>query len=159
DQIERAAAAALRILERLSGRMVQRKCGLGITHGRALAGRLGAHDLAVVDLYGPVVNLAFPLEKMTKAFGVGIVLSDAVAEAVANRRSERRTLAAAGARQRSPARDEDPADGLRPLPDERRARVFLVGDERQLRNEFATVGRSGRAIHQRRLGRREYSLR
>jgi adenylate cyclase len=80
DQIERAAEAALRILERLSGRMVQRKCGLGITHGRALAGRLGAHDLAVVDLYGPVVNLAFRLEEMTKAFGVGIVVSDEVAK-------------------------------------------------------------------------------
>ena len=79
DQIERAAEAALRIHERLRGRMVQRKCGLGLTHGRALAGRLGAHDLAVVDLYGPVVNLAFRLEEMTKAFGTGIVVSDQVA--------------------------------------------------------------------------------
>ncbi len=80
DQIERAAKAGLRIYERLSGRMVQRRCGLGITHGRALAGRLGAHDLAVVDLYGPVVNLAFRLEEMTKAYGVGIVVSDEVAK-------------------------------------------------------------------------------
>ncbi|MCI0700484.1 MAG: adenylate/guanylate cyclase domain-containing protein [Planctomycetia bacterium] len=80
DQIERAADAALRIFERLAGRMVQRRCGLGITHGRALAGRLGAHDLAVVDLYGPVVNLAFRLEEMTKALGVGIVVSDEVAK-------------------------------------------------------------------------------
>jgi class 3 adenylate cyclase len=80
DQIERAAEAALRILEKLSGPMMERKCGLGITHGRALAGRLGAHDLAVVDLYGPVVNLAFRLEEMTKAFGVGIVVSDEVAK-------------------------------------------------------------------------------
>jgi hypothetical protein len=40
---------------------------------------LGAHDLAVVDLYGPVVNLAFRLEEMTKAYGVGIVISDEVA--------------------------------------------------------------------------------
>ena len=79
DQIERAAEAALRIYERLVGRMVMRRCGLGITHGRALAGRLGAHDLAVVDLYGPVVNLAFRLEEMTKAYKVGIVVSDEVA--------------------------------------------------------------------------------
>ncbi len=79
DQIERAAEAALRIYERLSGRLLQRRCGLGITHGRALAGRLGAHDLAVVDLYGPVVNLAFRLEEMTKAYGVGIMVSDEVA--------------------------------------------------------------------------------
>jgi hypothetical protein len=58
---------------------VNRRCGLGLTHGRALAGRLGAHDLAVVDLYGPVVNTAFRLEEMTKAYGVGIVVSDEVA--------------------------------------------------------------------------------
>ncbi len=80
DQVERAAEAALRIHEKLSGWMVNRQCGLGITHGRALAGRLGAHDLAVVDLYGPVVNLAFRLEEMTKAYGVGIVVSDEVAK-------------------------------------------------------------------------------
>src|SRR5262249_5117271 len=80
DQIERAAEAALRIYEKLSGWMVNRQCGLGITHGKALAGRLGAHDLAVVDLYGPVVNTAVRLEEMTKAYGVGIVTSDIVAE-------------------------------------------------------------------------------
>jgi class 3 adenylate cyclase len=80
DQIERAAEAALRIYEKLSGWMVNRQCGLGITHGRALAGRLGAHDLAVVDLYGPVVNVAFRLEEMSKAYGVGIVVSDEVAK-------------------------------------------------------------------------------
>ncbi len=80
DQIELAAEAALHISAKLGGWMVQRKCGLGVTHGRALAGRLGAHDLAVVDLYGPVVNLAFRLEEMTKAYGVGIVVSDIVAE-------------------------------------------------------------------------------
>jgi adenylate cyclase len=79
DQVTCAADAALRIHEKLSGWMQQRKCGLGLTHGRALAGRLGAHDLGVVDLYGPVVNLAFRLEEMTKAFGVGIVISDELA--------------------------------------------------------------------------------
>jgi adenylate cyclase len=82
DQPERAAEAALRIYEKLCGFMVQRKCGLGLTHGRALVGRLGAHDLAVVDLYGPVVNLAFRLEEMTKAFGVGVVVSDVVAKSL-----------------------------------------------------------------------------
>lgn len=80
DQVERAAAAALRIRERLGGWMLHRRCGLGLTHGRALAGRLGAHDLGVVDLYGPVVNLAFRLEEMTKAFGVNVIVSDVVAE-------------------------------------------------------------------------------
>jgi len=80
DQVEKAAEAALSIHERLSGWMIERKSGLGLTHGKALAGRLGAHDLAVLDLYGPVVNLAFRLEEMTKAFGVGIIISDEVAK-------------------------------------------------------------------------------
>jgi class 3 adenylate cyclase len=79
NQIEMTVNAALRIFPRLSGNMETRRCGLGLTHGKALVGRLGAHDLAVVDLYGPVVNLAFRLEEMTKAFGVGIVVSDEVA--------------------------------------------------------------------------------
>ena len=78
-QIEKSAEAALRIYDKLAGSVRERKCGVGITHGRALAGRLGAHDLAVVDLYGPVVNLAFRLEEMTKAYEVGIVVSDEVA--------------------------------------------------------------------------------
>jgi class 3 adenylate cyclase len=76
DQVVNAAAAALRIHEKVHGRITQKRCGVGLTHGRALAGRLGAHDLAVLDLYGPDVNLAFRLEEMTKAFGVGIIISD-----------------------------------------------------------------------------------
>lgn len=79
DQAAKAAEAALRIHEKLHGRTIQKKCGLGLTHGRALAGRMGAFDLAVLDLYGPVVNLAFRLEEMTKAFGVGIVISEELA--------------------------------------------------------------------------------
>jgi class 3 adenylate cyclase len=82
-QVERAAKAAVRIRDKLTGRFVDKQCGLGLTHGRALAGRLGAHDLAVVDLYGPVVNLAFRLEAMTKAFGVGIIVSEEIANRVA----------------------------------------------------------------------------
>jgi class 3 adenylate cyclase len=78
-QVEAAALAALKIRERLHGFMIDRRCGLGLTHGTALAGRLGAHDLGVVDLYGPKVNLAFRLEEMTKALGVAIVVSDKVA--------------------------------------------------------------------------------
>jgi class 3 adenylate cyclase len=82
-QVERAAKAAVRIREKLTGWLVDRQCGLGVTHGDALAGRLGALDLAVVDLYGPIVNLTFRLEAMTKAFGVGIIVTQEVAEQVA----------------------------------------------------------------------------
>jgi class 3 adenylate cyclase len=83
-QIPSAVAAALLIRERLTGAMFEKRCGLGLTHGRAIAGRLGAHDLGVVDLYGPVVNLAFRLEEMTKAFGVGIIISDVVAKQISD---------------------------------------------------------------------------
>ena len=82
-QLELAARAAVSISEKLGGSLQEKKCGLGVTHGRAVAGRLGAHDLAVVDLYGPVVNLAFRLEAMTKAFGVGIIVAQEVAEGLA----------------------------------------------------------------------------
>jgi class 3 adenylate cyclase len=82
-QLEMAAQAAVSISEKLSGWLQEKKCGLGLTHGRAVAGRLGAHDLAVVDLYGPVVNLAFRLEAMTKAFGVGIIVAPEVADRLA----------------------------------------------------------------------------
>jgi class 3 adenylate cyclase len=82
-QVQQAASAALLIRSRLQGWMLQKRCGLGVTHGRAIAGRLGAHDLGVVDLYGPVVNLAFRLEEMTKSLGVGIVVNDTVAARLA----------------------------------------------------------------------------
>jgi len=82
-QLEKAAQAAVTIREKLGGWLQDKKCGLGLTHGTAVAGRLGAHDLAVVDLYGPVVNLAFRLEAMTKAFGVGIIVTQEVADRVA----------------------------------------------------------------------------
>jgi class 3 adenylate cyclase len=79
----KAAMAATHIHSRLEGDLQRRRCGLGVTRGTAVAGRMGAHDLAVVDLYGPVVNLAFRLEAMTKAFGVGIIVTQEVADGVA----------------------------------------------------------------------------
>lgn len=82
-QVEMAARAALAIQGRLTGWTQAGRCGLGLTHGTAVAGRLGAHDLAVVDLYGPVVNLTFRLEAMTKAFGVPIIVSQEIADRIA----------------------------------------------------------------------------
>jgi adenylate cyclase len=82
-QVEMAARAAIAIQGRLTGWSQAGRCGLGLTHGTAVAGRLGAHDLAVVDLYGPVVNLTFRLEAMTKAFGVPIIVSQEVADRIA----------------------------------------------------------------------------
>jgi class 3 adenylate cyclase len=82
-QVEMAARAAIYIAGRLDDWSQGGRCGLGLTHGVAVAGRLGAHDLAVVDLYGPVVNLTFRLEAMTKAFGVPIIVSQEVAQQIA----------------------------------------------------------------------------
>ena len=82
-QPEMAARVALAIQGRLSDSSQAGRCGLGLTHGIAVVGRLGAHDLAVVDLYGPVVNLAFRLEAMTKAFGVPIIVSQELADRIA----------------------------------------------------------------------------
>jgi adenylate cyclase len=79
-QVELAARAALRIHDRFAGVLKEFKCGLGLAHGRAVAGRLGAHDLAKVDVYGPVVNLASRLEGLTKIYGVNIMVNDAVAD-------------------------------------------------------------------------------
>jgi adenylate cyclase len=82
-QVELAAKSAITIQGRLNEWSRSGRCGLGLTHGTAVAGRLGAHDLAVVDLYGPVVNLTFRLEAMTKAFGVPIIVSQEVATRIA----------------------------------------------------------------------------
>ena len=84
----KAAKASVMIRSRLEGDLQAKKCGLGVTQGRAVAGRMGAHDLAVVDLYGPIVNLAFRLEGMTKAFGVGVIVTQPVADRVAQSESE-----------------------------------------------------------------------
>jgi class 3 adenylate cyclase len=81
-QVERAGQVAVRIRDRIGGRSMGKQCGLGVTHGKVLVGRLGAHDLAVVDVYGPVVDLAFRLEAMTKAFGVGVIVSEDVASRI-----------------------------------------------------------------------------
>jgi len=82
-QIEKAATAAAHIQRVFTGWLAEMKCGLGLAHGRAVAGRLGANDLAKVDVYGPVVNLASRLETMTKSFGVGILVNEAVATRLA----------------------------------------------------------------------------
>jgi class 3 adenylate cyclase len=82
-QIEKALKAAARIQQVFSGWMADLKCGLGLAHGKAVAGRLGASDLAKVDVYGPVVNLASRLETMTKSFGVNVLVNEAVAAKVA----------------------------------------------------------------------------
>ena len=84
DQVERAARAALRLRERFDkeGWFSHFSCGIGIASGSAIAGRLGSHDLAKVDVFGPTVNLASRLESLTKSFGVKILVDANSAEAL-----------------------------------------------------------------------------
>jgi adenylate cyclase len=71
--------------------------GIGIAHGRAVAGKIGTHEQVKVTVFGPVVNLAHRLEGMTKWFRAPILLDDAAADSVRTRMSREegrlRTLA------------------------------------------------------------------
>ena len=59
--------------------------GIGIAHGRAVAGKIGTRDQVKVSVFGPVVNLASRLEGMTKQLRVPIVMDDTTAELVRQR--------------------------------------------------------------------------
>ncbi len=59
--------------------------GIGIAHGRAVAGKIGTAEQVKVTVFGPVVNLASRLESMTKQLRVPIVLDEAAANIVRSR--------------------------------------------------------------------------
>jgi adenylate cyclase len=61
--------------------------GIGIAHGRAVAGKIGTREQVKVTVFGPVVNLAHRLEGMTKWFRAPIVLDDAAAAVIRARMS------------------------------------------------------------------------
>ncbi|MEO8496114.1 MAG: adenylate/guanylate cyclase domain-containing protein [Planctomycetota bacterium] len=54
--------------------------GLGVAHGRALAGQIGTDKQAKVGVFGPVVNQGARLESMTKQFDVPICIDETTAE-------------------------------------------------------------------------------
>jgi len=54
--------------------------GLGVAHGRALAGQVGTEHQAKVGVFGPVVNQGARLEAMTKQFAVPICVDETTAE-------------------------------------------------------------------------------
>jgi adenylate cyclase len=54
--------------------------GIGIGHGRAIAGLIGTQEQVKVGVVGPVVNLASRLEGLTKYFRVPIVVDEATAK-------------------------------------------------------------------------------
>lgn len=59
--------------------------GIGIAHGRAVAGKIGTAEQVKVTVFGPVVNLASRLESMTRQLRVPIVLDEATTRIVRSR--------------------------------------------------------------------------
>lgn len=64
------------------------RVGIGVAHGRAVAGKIGTTDQVKVTVFGPVVNLASRLENMTKQFRVPILLDERTADLVRGRLPE-----------------------------------------------------------------------
>lgn len=62
--------------------------GIGIAHGRAMAGKIGTQDRMTVTVFGPVVNLASRLEGLTRQLHVPILLDEATAAIVRERMSD-----------------------------------------------------------------------
>lgn len=58
--------------------------GIGIAHGRAVAGKIGTSEQVKVTVFGPVVNLASRLENMTKSLRAPILMDDQIAQIVRN---------------------------------------------------------------------------
>jgi adenylate cyclase len=56
--------------------------GIGIATGRAVAGKIGTVDQVKVTVFGPVVNLASRLERMTKILRAPVLMDEATAKAV-----------------------------------------------------------------------------
>ena len=54
--------------------------GIGLAHGRAVAGKIGTADQVKVTVFGPVVNLASRLESLTRQFHVPILMDQATAD-------------------------------------------------------------------------------
>lgn len=57
-------------------------CGIGVAHGRALAGKIGTDKQSKIGVFGPVVNQGSRLEGLTKQFGVSICIDEKSADFV-----------------------------------------------------------------------------
>ncbi|MGE0609722.1 MAG: adenylate/guanylate cyclase domain-containing protein [Pirellulales bacterium] len=89
DAIQRAALAALAIrtefeaaARRPGHPLANFRMGIGLSTGRAVAGRIGTTDQVKVTVFGPVVNLASRLEGMTKFLHTPILIDEATARFV-----------------------------------------------------------------------------
>ncbi|QDV40454.1 Adenylate cyclase 1 [Stieleria neptunia] len=77
QSILQAASAALAIQAEYHRSDLGFRCGIGLAHGRAVAGQIGTKDQVKVTAFGPVVNLSSRLESMSKRFGAEIILDEA----------------------------------------------------------------------------------
>ncbi len=59
--------------------------GIGMAHGKAVAGKIGTSEHVKVTVFGPVVNLASRLESMTKQFRVPILMDESLTEIIRTR--------------------------------------------------------------------------
>lgn len=85
----RAALAIRREFAALRGQpghpLADFEIGVGIAHGRAMAGKIGTQDRMTVTVFGQVVNLASRLEGLTRQLHVPILLDEAAAAIVRSR--------------------------------------------------------------------------
>jgi adenylate cyclase len=56
--------------------------GIGVAHGRAVAGKIGTRDRMTVTVFGPVVDIAARLEGLTKRLRAPIILDEATSDLV-----------------------------------------------------------------------------
>ena len=82
----RACAAAFEILkqfgpaaEKMFPQLQGFSVGIGIAHGRAVAGQIGTTQQAKIGVFGPVVNVGARLEAMTRHFGIPVCFDGASA--------------------------------------------------------------------------------
>jgi adenylate cyclase len=54
--------------------------GIGLAHGRAIAGKIGTVEQIKVGAFGPPVNLGARLEGLTKTLGVSILMDEGTAD-------------------------------------------------------------------------------
>ncbi len=89
DSVKHAAAAALAIRAEFekSAALANHplagfQAGIGLSTGRAVAGRIGTIDQVKVTVFGPVVNLASRLESMTKQLQASILIDETTAQRI-----------------------------------------------------------------------------
>ncbi|MBS0262187.1 MAG: FHA domain-containing protein [Planctomycetes bacterium] len=58
------------------------RVGIGVAHGRAIAGRIGSMEQAKIGVFGPPVNLGSRLEGLTKQFQVRILVDEPTADTI-----------------------------------------------------------------------------